>query len=67
MTNVRSRNRARTAVAESLARTHTAIYRAVEDPANGYGPDAIAGVGLHDADKVELILSNGNVGMRLSR
>lgn len=67
ITNVRARNRARAAVAESLARTHTAIYRAVEDPTNEYGPDAIAGVGLRDAEKVELILSNGNVGMHLSR
>lgn len=62
--NVRARNRARAAVAESLAKTHTAIYKAVADPANEYGPDALAAVGLRDADKVELILSNGNLGFR---
>lgn len=67
ITNVRARNRARAAVAESLARTHTAIYKAVEDPANEYGPDSIAAVGLRDAAKVELILSNGNFGFRYSQ
>lgn len=59
ITNVRARNRARVAVAESLAKTHTEIYAAVENPANQYGPDAIAAVGLRDPQKVELILSNG--------
>lgn len=62
--NLRSRNRARAAVAESLARTHTAIYKAVQDPQNEYGPDAVTAIGLRDAEKVELILSNGNIGLR---
>lgn len=64
ITNVRARNRARAAVAESLAKTHTEIYAAVQDPANQYGPDAVAAVGLRDPDKVELILSNGHLGTR---
>lgn len=66
ITNVRARNRARLAVAESLARTHTAIYKSVADPANEYAPDAISAIGLRDAEKVELILSNGNLGFRYS-
>lgn len=64
ITNVRARNRARAAVAESLARTHTEIYNAVQDPVNQYGPDAVAAVGLRDPQKVELILSNGQMGSR---
>lgn len=64
ITNVRARNRARTAVAESLAKTHTEIYAAVQDPVNQYGSDAIAAVGLRDPQKVELILSNGQLASR---
>lgn len=64
ITNVRARNRARAAVAESLARTHTEIYKAVQDPGNQYGPDAVSAVGLRDPQKVELILSNGHVNSR---
>lgn len=64
ITNVRARNRARAAVAEILARTHTEIYNAVQDPANQYGPDAVSAVGLRDPQKVELILSNGHIGSR---
>lgn len=59
ITNVRARNRARAAVAEIIARTHTEIYNAVQDPQNQYGPDAVTAVGLRDPEKVELILSNG--------
>ena len=64
ITNVRARNRARAAVAEALARTHTEIYNAVKNPANEYGPDAVAAVGLRDPEKVELILSNGQISTR---
>lgn len=57
--NVRARNRAKTAVAESLAKAHRDIYDAVLNPDNRYGPDAVAAVGLRDPQKVELILTNG--------
>lgn len=62
ITNVRARNRARAAVADIVARTHTELYNAVKDPRNEYGSDAIASVGLRDPEKVELILSNGQMG-----
>eukprot|EP00177_Eucheuma_denticulatum_P008733 GFKZ01015868.1.p1 GENE.GFKZ01015868.1~~GFKZ01015868.1.p1 ORF type:complete len:661 (+),score=67.63 GFKZ01015868.1:119-2101(+) len=64
LTNVRARNRARAAVAESLARTHSEIYAAVQDGRNQYGPDAVAAVGLRDPQKVELILCNGQMASR---
>lgn len=57
--NVRWRNRARAAVAESLATTHTEIYKALLDPANEYGSDAIGAVGMRDAEKIKLILTEG--------
>ncbi|PXF44376.1 Conserved oligomeric Golgi complex subunit 6 [Gracilariopsis chorda] len=59
ITNVRWRNRARAAVAESLAATHTEIFKALQDSTNEYGEDAIATVGMRDPEKVKLILTNG--------
>eukprot|EP00178_Gracilaria_changii_P001852 TRINITY_DN1261_c0_g1_i1.p1 TRINITY_DN1261_c0_g1~~TRINITY_DN1261_c0_g1_i1.p1 ORF type:complete len:668 (-),score=108.39 TRINITY_DN1261_c0_g1_i1:4745-6748(-) len=64
ITNVRWRNRARAAVAVSLATTHLEIYKALQDPANEYGSDAIAVVGMRDPEKVKLILTNGAVDSR---
>lgn len=61
ITNVRARNRARTAVAEVVAKMHTELYNAVKDPFNEYGADAITAVGLRDPNKVELILCNGQI------
>lgn len=59
ITNVRARNRAKSAVAECLAKTHEDFYNAVLEPLNDYGPDAVRAVGLRDPKKVSLILTNG--------
>ena len=61
ITNVRARNRARTAVSQVVAKLHTQLHNAVKDPFNEYGADAIAAVGFRDPEKVELILCNGQI------
>ncbi|KAA8496429.1 Conserved oligomeric Golgi complex subunit 6 [Porphyridium purpureum] len=54
--NVRMRNRAKVSVAELLSEAHAALYNAVIDPKNEYGPDAAAAVGLRTPDMVSLVL-----------
>jgi hypothetical protein len=56
ITNIRSRNRAREAVANAVSRAHVDITTAVLDLANGYGDDAAVAIGLRDAEKVSVVL-----------